>query len=105
MGGLVITKSLLADGEHVNIGSIFSEGVTGDYQLVNGIASSTCTLTNIEGYNVCGLTIRLADNPEKGVNLSSYNRVELDVRHRFPLKKFKNSFFSTQLQPKILNGK
>lgn len=122
--GLQITLPLLSKNENFGFGSLSNNNVISNVVEQDGVPSVTCQLMDPSGYNYCGLSIELGEDPKIGRDLSVFNAIELNIdiqaptenkRVRFSFRNFNASysdpndfvslkFNSIKYAPNSLNG-
>jgi diguanylate cyclase (GGDEF)-like protein len=82
--GLQINLPLLSQNENLGFGKISNENVTSNLVLQDDMPTVSCQLLDTTGYNYCGISIVLGDQPQSGRDLSLYNRIDLDISIQAP---------------------
>lgn len=96
----------ISQGKAVNTISQAKGGnIESQITRTDGHSSTRCTLISIRAYDYCGIKIGLGEkNPTQGIDLRSYDRIELSLRYSAPLKSAKikvmlrnyNAIYSTK---------
>ncbi|MCZ2721891.1 EAL domain-containing protein [Marinomonas sp. 15G1-11] len=85
--GFLDTHLSLMNGVHINNQSSIQEGnLTSKFQKSKNGARVRCNLSDDDGFNLCGISIGLGEeSPARGLNLSIYDALELDVVFQAPI--------------------
>lgn len=84
--GLQINLPLLSQNENLGFGKLSNENVTSNLVLQDDMPTVSCQLVDTAGYNYCGISIVLGDQPQSGRDLSLYNRIDLDISIQAPIE-------------------
>lgn len=84
--GLLNTSLSLLNGAHIQqIAPITSGHVTGSLTADNANFTSQCTITNLQGFNLCGLAFRFGSAGfDHGIDLAKYDRIKIAAKYLSP---------------------
>jgi len=84
--GWLNTSFSLTSGKHIQqVAAIAAGNVTSTLNTDNANISSQCTITNLEGFNLCGLAFRFGHvGYDNGIDLSQYDRIQITTVYTSP---------------------
>ncbi|MBO1255987.1 bifunctional diguanylate cyclase/phosphodiesterase [Alteromonas sp. 5E99-2] len=86
LGYMDIEKDLFASKPENVVSTIFTGNVSGSIVDIKGNKSVECKLSDKTEYSVCGISFALGESISDGLDLSSFNSIELNIAYQAPFE-------------------